>query len=164
METKKKIGYYGGKFFPMHKGHLFCIQKMAEMSDKGNIIIFINGPDERNYLKNHPFDSYLSVESRIAQVEKVCKMFPNLRYHVIDCTNLRNPDGTEDWDAETPLVRAVLPHIDYVFSSEPSYDTYFKEAFPEAKHVVVDSDRKAMPISATKIREMSKEEREKWMV
>ena len=164
METKKICGYYGGKFFPMHKGHLHCIEKMSEMCDEGHIILFVNGPDERNYFHNHPPDSYLSIESRIAQVEKACRMFPNLQYHVIDCSNLQKPDGTEDWDAETPLVRQYLPHIDYVFSSEPAYDEYFKNAFPEAKHILVDTDRKTIPISATKIREMNEEEKRIWMV
>lgn len=164
METKKTYGYYGGKFFPMHRGHLHCIETMSKMCDIGFIIIFTNGPDERNYFNSHPPNSYLSIESRIAQVEKVCRMFPNLQYRIIDCSNLQNSDGTEDWDAETPLVRKFLPHIDYVFSSEPAYDEYFKRAFPEAKHILVDTKRETIPISATKIREMNEEERKKWMV
>lgn len=163
METKK-IGYYGGKFLPMHKGHLYCIKKMSEMCDEGHVILFINGVQEKAYFRNHSPDSYLSVENRIAQVEKVCRMFPNLEYHIIDCSNLIRPNGTEDWDAETPEVRKFLPHIDYVFSSEPSYDEYFRTAFPEAKHILVDKNRETIPISATKIREMNEEERKKWIV
>lgn len=164
METKTTYGYYGGKFFPLHIGHLYCIKKMAKMCDKGYIILFTNGPDERNYFKNHPFEPYLSIESRIAQLEKVCQMFPNLEYRIIDCSNLQKSDGTEDWDAETPLVRKFLPHIDFVFSSEKAYDEYFKRAFPEAKHILVDTKKETVPISATKVREMNEEDRKKWMV
>lgn len=165
METKKITqGFYGGKFFPMHKGHLYCIKKMSDMCDKGTIILFINGLQELNYLRNHPPNLYLSVKNRIAQVDKVCKMFTNLEYHIIDCINLVKPDGTEDWDAETPLVRAFLPYIDYVFSSEPSYDEYFKKAYPEAKHILIDVNRELYSISATKVREMNEEERKIWMV
>ena len=165
METKKIEGFYGGKFFPMHLGHLLCIQTMAKQCDHGVVILFVNGEGECDYLKDHIKTEDLNVENRIEQVKKVCQFFPNLEYHVIDCTTLRNPDGTEDWDAETPLVRQFCPHIDYVYSSEPDYDAYFKRAYPEATHILVDVPRIKVPISSTMIRNMiNEEEKEKWRI
>ena len=39
-------GFYGGKFMPMHKGHLYCIDTAARMCDHVVVIMFINGDDE----------------------------------------------------------------------------------------------------------------------
>lgn len=162
METK---GFFGGKFFPMHLGHLKCIDTMARQCDHGVVILFINGNDEVDYLQDHDITPDLLVENRIKQVEKVCKLYPNIEYHVIDCTTLKNEDGTENWDAETPLVRKYCPHIDYVYSSEPSYDEYFKRAYPEATHILVDVPRIIVPISSTMIRNMTDEKEKKlWKI
>lgn len=157
-------GFYGGKFLPMHLGHLYCIDTAARQCDHVVVIMFINGEDEREVAKtNH--DPELRVEARIRQAERVCALYPNVEFHVIDDKDLMLPDGRSDWDAETPLVRQYVPKMDYVYSSEPQYGAYFSRAYPEATHVIVDAERKTYPISATMIRAMeTMEEKRKWMV
>ena len=114
---------------------------------------------------NNDASDYLSVFQRLKQLRRIEAMYPNVEIRVIDCSTLKRPDGTEDWDAETPLVRHYLPKIDYVYSSEPEYDEYFSRAYPEAEHVIVDAERIKYPISGTLIRAMETlEEKEKWMV
>lgn len=158
------VGFYGGKFLPMHKGHLYCIDRAASECDKVVVIMFINGDDELRVLKEHD-EPELDVTSRIIQVAGVCRLYQNVEFHVVDVLNLKLPDGSEDWDAETPLVRQYVPHMDYVYSSEPSYGEYFARAYPEATHVIVDAERRTYPISSTMIRAMKTlEEKKRWMV
>lgn len=158
------VGFFGGKFMPLHKGHLFCIDTAARQCDKVVVIMFINGDDEHKINKEH-HEKELSVDSRIGQLKKVCALYDNVSFFIIDDDCCRNPDGTNNWDMETPLVREHVPHMDYVYSSEPSYGDYFKRAYPEATHVIVDEKRINYPISATMIRAMKTlEEKEKWMV
>lgn len=161
---KEITGFYGGKFLPLHKGHLYCIDIAARQCDRVVVIMFINGDDELEIMKSHN-DKELTVESRIKQLQKVCELYDNVSFFIIDDNQCRRPDGTNDWDMETPLVREHVPHMDYVYSSEPSYGEYFKRAYPEAEHIIVDEKRIHYPISATMIRAMKTlEEKEQWMV
>lgn len=157
-------GFFGGKFMPLHKGHLYCIDTASRQCDDVVVIMFINGDEELEIMKKHS-DEELSVESRIKQLEKVCSLYDNVSFYIINDDYCRNPDGTNNWDMETPLVRAYVPHMDYVYSSEPSYGEYFKRAYPEATHIIVDENRITYPISATMIRAMKTlEEKKEWMV
>ena len=163
-----KIGMYGGKFLPFHKGHCFCVETAALECETVYVILFWGGASEEIILKKHP-EIWLSVEERTRQMYRVCEKaskYATIVPALIDVTNLRKPDGSDDWDAETPLVRALLGgHLDAVYSSESSYDEYFSHAYPEAVHRLVDVERIHYPISGTKIREMKNaEERARWMI
>ena len=158
-------GFYGGKFLPMHKGHLYCIDTASRQCDHVTVIMFINGEDELRVLKDDHEQS-LSVASRVEQVKRVCALYDNVDFAaVIDVATCKFQDGSENWDAETPLVRQYVPKMDFVYSSEPSYGEYFSRAYPEAKHVIVDAERRTYPISGTMIRAMkTMEDKKRWMV
>lgn len=163
-----KIGMYGGKFLPFHKGHKYCVDTAAQECEKVYVILFWGGADEEIILEKHPED-WLSVEERTRQLDKICReaaQYAEVVSVLIDISRLRLPDGSEDWDAETPLVRDVLGNqLDAVYSSEESYGEYFTRAYPEAVHRLVDVKREHYPISGTQIREMATEgEREFWII
>ena len=168
MTKRYKIGMYGGKFLPFHKGHNYCIEVAASECETVYALLFWGGADEEIIRKEHP-ESWLSVEDRTRQLQKICGNNCHLAHIIpvlIDISKLRLPDGSEDWDAETPLVRAILGnHLDAVYSSEESYGEYFHRAYPEAIHRLVDVKRRNYPISSTMIRSMEKEEdRAKWII
>lgn len=163
---KYKAGFFGGKFIPLHKGHSLCISVALSLCETVHVILFINGDSELEIIKHdHTLPrSYLSVDYRVEQVKKLISDNPRIKFHVIDVVNCKNIDGTEDWDAETPLVLEACGDFQAVFSSEPSYDDYFKSSYPWAKHIIVDAKRQICPISATMIRDMTVEEAEKWII
>ena len=159
---------YGGKFMPFHKGHNYCVEYAAKECEEVYVILFHGCADEERILKEHP-EWYLSLEERKKQLMKICDNCKDMAHIIpalIDVSKLRTPEGEEDWDAETPLVRNLLGEkLDAVYSSEISYGDYFRRAYPEAEHRLVDVPRIHYPISGTKIREMKdKEEREEWMI
>ena len=165
---KYKIGMYGGKFLPFHKGHRYYVETAALECEKVYVILFMGGPEEEKILRERPED-WLSAENRMIQMKKICtdaSRFARVIPSVIDISSLRNPDGSENWDAETPLVRNLLgSRLDAVYSSEESYDDYFRRAYPEAVHRLVDVNRIHYPISGKAIREMTdNKDRAEWII
>ena len=150
---------------PFHKGHNYCVEVASKECETVYVILFYGGTDELNIIKNSK-EKYLTVEDRIKHIKALCKKYDNVKFASIDVTPLKNEDGSEDWDAETPLVREIVGgRLDAAYSSEPSYDDYFKRAYPECVHRIVDYERKKYPISGTKIRNMkSLKEREQWII
>ena len=63
------IGFFGGKFLPMHKGHLYCIDTAARQCDHVVVIMFINGDEELRVLENN-HDELLSVSFRTEQIRR----------------------------------------------------------------------------------------------
>ena len=159
-----KIGMYGGKFFPFHKGHLYCVETAAKKCEKLYVILFHGSTQELEILKQKPNEKYLQVEDRIKHLKNGCKHLKNVIVVDIDVSECKYEDGTENWDMETPLVLEKCGILDAVFGSEPEYGDYFKRAYPGAKYVLIDAKRKTVPISATMIRKMNKEERKKWII
>ena len=163
---KYKSGFFGGKFIPFHKGHELCISVALALCETVHVILFINGDEELNIqATDHTLPKeYLQVDFRIKQIENLMKTNPRIKFHIIDTIDLKLPDGKEDWDAETPLVLEACGDFQAVFSSEPSYDAYFKRAYPWAEHIIVDAKREKYPISSTKIRAMTPEEAKNWII
>lgn len=158
---KFNVGFYGGKFLPLHKGHEYCIKVAASECSELYVVMFYGGPDEDMIVK----DAYLSVKSRMAQLNKVCDNYSNVFPLFVDASNLRLSDGGEDWNAEAGIVKkSIGKEIDVVYSSEISYDDYFKKLYPKSVHRIIDSERKVVPISGTLIRNMESEEKKKWMI
>ena len=62
--------------------------------------------------------------------------------------------GISTWDSETAHVLHLTGGFEAVYSSEPSYDAYFKRAYPGAIHRLVDVPRIHVPISGTRLRSM----------
>ena len=162
---KYKIGMYGGKFLPLHKGHIYCIETATQECEKVYVILFYGGIEEEKALEINK-EEYLSVDERKRRLVETCLQYDNAIPAFIDVSKLRLSNGKEDWDAETPLVRKIVgDELNAIYSSEPSYDEYFKRAYPEAVHRIVDDKRIHYPISGTKIRKMKKEkERDLWIV
>lgn len=161
---KYKIGMYGGKFMPFHKGHMYCVEYAASMCEKLYVILFHGGAQELEILKTR-HEEWLQVKSREEHMKKALEAIPNVEFISLDVTNCKKEDGSQDWEQETPLVlEACGGHIDAVFGSEPDYSDYYSNAYPGAKYVQIDNDREKFHISGTMVREMDEEERAKWII
>ncbi len=164
-QSKKfKVGMYGGKFMPFHKGHLYCVEYASKQCEKLYVILFYGSDQELEILKTR-HEKWLQPEDRIKRTRKACEKIKNVIFVPMDVTKCKLPDGSQDWNAETDLVLNACGNLDAVYGSEPEYANYFAKAFPKATYVMIDNKRTTFPISGTAIRNMTnEEERKKWIV
>ena len=163
--TKKyKIGMYGGKFMPFHKGHLHCIEYAAKQCEKLYVLLFYGSDQEIEILKSRN-ENWLQPEYRLEHIKKACEKFENVFVYSVNVTDCKDKFGKEDWDKETHLVLDICGKLDAVYGSETEYKDYYDRAYPNAIYEIIDIDRNKCPISGTAIRNMkSDEERKKWML
>lgn len=145
-------GLIFGKFAPLTNGHINFIVKAASQVSVLYLFLsydqkFVDAQPEWIRPKLGLADRYRDLLDFVAD-----EGLDNVVVDYVDESNI--PGYPEGGDAFAKLIRAKQPFVkyDFVFSSEPEYEAYFNEFFPEAKHVVIDAERKAVPISATMIR------------
>ena len=172
---KYKLGMFGGKFMPFHKGHLYCVDEALKWCDRLYLILFVNGKDEdgiiQSYAQRASGGEYdwlkLMPDARWKKVQEIAARYNGRVIPLyVDVSSCRTEDGKEDWEAETPLVLNACTEgmFDVVFGSEESYRSYFEKAYPQATFHIIDPKRNTVPISATKVRNMTEEEAKGWMV
>ena len=138
-----KVGFYGGKFLPLHQGHVYAIVSAACEVDKLYVVLCTDGKEEAA-LCGEASSFYVSPEKRISWIGQIIADMENVE--LIHINEYRFKEGSE-------LIKAAIPYpITHVYSSEPSYGPIFEKLYPTAKHVLLDEERKVYPISATEIR------------
>ncbi len=146
----KKVGFYGGKFLPLHQGHVYAIIKASAMVDELYVVLSHSEKRDRELCVESKFP-YIPSRIRIRWLSQLTKDMKNVK--VIE---VEDYDGDADYNWEEGSVKIkekIDRNIDVVFSSEKGYDPIFQELYPEATHILVDEKREHVPISATEIRE-----------
>lgn len=131
------LGFVLGKFMPFHKGHIHLIETAATQVDELTIMVCsikaepIPGALRYHWVKSH---------------------FPDLR--VIHITDENPPTPAEHrffWQIWCDTIRRNMPNgVDVVFTSETYGDEFARQL--GIRHVLVDLERKTVPISASLIR------------
>ena len=127
-----------GKFCPLHKGHMLLIQRALEASDMVEVVV------------DNIMDEVIPVRRRMQWVKQ---QFPTALVITQEHPLPQDPSETPFfWDIWRDTLLRILPHpVDAVFASERYGERLAKEL--SAEFVMVDLDRKSVPISATSIRE-----------
>uniref|UniRef100_A0AAU8GG98 Nicotinamide-nucleotide adenylyltransferase n=1 Tax=Salmonella phage vB_SEnST11_KE23 TaxID=3161174 RepID=A0AAU8GG98_9CAUD len=145
-------GLMFGKFAPLTHGHVEFISRAAERVDALYLFLsydqkFVDAQPEWIRPKLGLSDRYRDLLDVVADLG-----LDNVKVDYVDESDI--PGYPEGGAAFAKLIRDKQPFVkyDFAFSSEPEYESYFNEFFPEAKHVVIDAERKLVPVSATMIR------------
>jgi len=144
-----KVGVFSGKFMPLHKGHIRSVKIASKQVEKLYVIVC----HEQDYMKEECEKyklPYMDMELRLAWVKNAFRKIKNVEVVALDQTNLEPfPDGIEDFKAK--VNELIKEDIDVFFGGEKKHPEFVKKVF-KADYILIDPDRKIIPISASMIR------------
>jgi len=148
-ETKKTTGFIGGKFLPLHLGHVYAIMSASTQVDELYVICSTSEERDREICKRDGI-KYIPPEQRLSWLGELLSDLENIKIlHLQDFYGITD----YNWEKGRDDVRKMIGKpIDFIFSSEYSYKEIFESLYPEAKHVIIDAKRTNVPISATDLR------------
>lgn len=150
MKAKRKIGMYGGKFLPLHLGHVNAMIMASTIVDELHVVVSYDEEYERKFFEGTTMKPISAVQ-RLRWWSEITADMDHVFVHSVE---EKQTGKLEDWQNGATKIKAVVgKEIDTVFSSENSYHEYFNEIYPDAEHIVLDNDRELFDISSVQIRD-----------
>jgi len=129
---KMRRGLVIGKFYPFHKGHSFLIEQAKKQVDELTVVIC--------YRCDQTIDGNL-------RAQWVKEEHPNVNVLVV--IDILDDENSKAWAEYTQKFLGYVP--DVVFTSEDYGEEFARHL--GCQHVLIDKERKSIPISGTEIRE-----------
>ncbi|MGK2946294.1 MAG: multifunctional transcriptional regulator/nicotinamide-nucleotide adenylyltransferase/ribosylnicotinamide kinase NadR [Candidatus Malihini olakiniferum] len=149
----KTIGLVFGKFYPLHTGHIYLIQRACSQVDELHVILGYDDLRDRLLFKHSAMSQQPTVSDRIRWLLQTFKYQKNI------CIHAFNEEGVEPyphgWDVWSRGIKAFMqekaiePNL--VYTSEAQDATQYREHLG-IDAVLVDPERSFINISATQIR------------
>jgi len=132
-----------GKFFPPHSGHFFLIDTAISQSKTVHVIMTYNSSQTISHQIR--FEGLKSIYGDNPKVKLYSLSDEGMPAYDYECETL-----DEFYSHWVPFIYEHIKELDAVFTSEDYGDDFAK--YLGVKHVLVDKERKQVPISGTLIR------------
>ena len=154
MSSKHRVGLIFGKFYPLHSGHIYLIEKALTQVDELHVMLGCEATRDKQLFEKSRLPRQPQVSDRFSWLKDTFKDRHNIHIYISDETGINYyPNGWKEWSDSIKHILSenkIEPSV--VFTSEPQdvteHERYF--GFPV---VVIDANREFVNISATKIRE-----------
>lgn len=152
LKDTKTVGFVGGKYLPFHQGHVYMIMAASNLVDKLYVVL-CSGDKRDKELCERDGIKYMPSEVRMSWIGKTLNDLDNVEVINVKDDYSESEYDTKGWEeGSIAIIDAIPEKITHVFSSEHEYGEHFSKYYPEAEHIVIDSGREVVNISATEIR------------
>lgn len=150
----KRVGVVFGKFYPLHTGHIYLIQRACSQVDELHVIMGYDEGRDRRLFEDSVMSQQPTVSDRLRWLLQTFKYQKNIRIHAFDEAGLTPyPDGWEAWSSR---MRAFLEAqgitADCIYTSEEQ-DVQNYQTHLGIDVTLVDPERSFMNISGARIRQ-----------
>jgi HTH-type transcriptional repressor of NAD biosynthesis genes len=151
---EKTVGVVFGKFYPLHTGHIYLIQRAASQVDELHIIMGFDETRDRLLFEDSAMSQQPTTGDRLRWLLQTFKYQKNIRIHSF------NEEGMEPyphgWDVWSRGIKAFMESkgisADRIYTSEEGDAPRFTEQLG-IETVLIDPQRTFMNISGGQIRE-----------
>lgn len=150
---QKNVGVVFGKFYPLHTGHIYLIERACGQVDELNIIMGYSLTRDHILFKNSSMSKQPTVKDRFRWLLQTFKYQKNIRIHILNEENVKPyPYGWKTWSTNVKSFMAdknIAPT--HIYTGEKKdvqkYFSYFK-----IKVVLIDPNRSFISVSGKQIR------------
>lgn len=154
MSSKHRVGLIFGKFYPLHSGHIYLIEKALTQVDELHVMLGCEATRDKQLFEKSRLPRQPQVSDRFSWLKDTFKDRHNIHIYISDETGINYyPNGWKEWSDSIKHILSenkIEPSV--VFTSEPQ-DVTEHERYFGCPVVVIDANREFVNISATKVRE-----------
>ncbi|MEH2920593.1 multifunctional transcriptional regulator/nicotinamide-nucleotide adenylyltransferase/ribosylnicotinamide kinase NadR [Samsonia erythrinae] len=150
---EKSIGVVFGKFYPLHTGHIYLIQRACSQVDELHVILGYDEPRDRLLFENSSMSQQPTVSDRLRWLLQTFKYQKNIHIHAFNEQGMEPyPHG---WDVWSKGINAFMQEKNitpnFVYTSEEQDAPQYR-AHLGIESVLIDPQRSFMNISGSQIR------------
>lgn len=147
------IGIIFGKFYPLHTGHIYLVQRSLGQVDELHLVLGYNCLRDNHLFKKSFMSKKPSEKDRLRWLLQTFKYQKNIIIHLFNENNIKSyPYGWKEWSKRIKkfmFFKNIKPT--FVFTSEKQdIKKYLK--YLNIKSILIDPKRSFVNISSTKIR------------
>lgn len=149
----KLVGMIFGKFYPLHIGHIYIIQRACGQVDELNVILCHNKERDGLFFINSSISQQPTIGDRLRWLLQTFKYQKNIFIYPFDEKGIDlYQNGWQVWSDNVKkflISQNIQPQV--IFSGKPSDIVYYKKYFG-TEVVIIDPERTFVDISSSKIR------------
>ncbi|EPU3838019.1 multifunctional transcriptional regulator/nicotinamide-nucleotide adenylyltransferase/ribosylnicotinamide kinase NadR [Providencia stuartii] len=151
---QKSIGVVFGKFYPLHTGHIYLIQRACSQVDELHVILCHDEPRDKDLFVNSSMSQQPTVSDRLRWLLQTFKYQKNIHIHSFDEQGIEPyPHGWEVWsEGMKGFLKKHNIHPSFIYSGEANDAPRYKK-YLGIETILIDPERTFMNISGNQIRQ-----------